>query len=661
MSSVTGHAVHLERPERSRNAKAQARHRAKRKAYIEQLEQTVTKLQMSLGLSHDDVSVLPPPLIRIRELEQENGRLLKDNEELRRMLADTGRSPETLRRNLQPTYPDNSARVHDSRANDYKRKKYGGESDGGYMSPGDTPPQIHEPIRPPPLTIPQSMTHHYPYTSSNQHALSGSSSLFSLHASPAFQMPNTPSGSSATSSPPFSPAQMQEPLHSPVEHRPSPMTGTQNMTNYSSRTGHYSQVKVEEDSYVTQHGHYSLPPPTESYSHNGANNNGMDGNTLDFETLGIHDLHGTMISPGSIVDTLGEEAVFYHIWAAVKQTLDERASRRIPNDSLVKASLERFLYEIADVILCRVDGPHFTFVDPRKHRDTYSMVRNAQRLIALFGEKDIPKGKIVVNIPATIEGLMAAQELENKHRIHTNLYLVSSFLHAAACAEAGATTITVPVGRLLQWYERKRKATFGDLSTHPGIEAIQSYLEYFKLHGIKTKVMGSGFRSLSEIASLTGLDAICISKDQADGFTGCQIGISTSSTGPSPPAQLRARQAQYPTNLLSSHSGLMDAMSPETRAMVTSMLYSSLGEMKCQMDKLEAIVEKEVIRQFKLKTLDLKTLYHALEKQPYKYKGSRGEAPGGQEIKKLRTKRTQASDLGIEENSSAGHDIDDVF
>lgn len=39
MSSVTGHhsTALSERPERSRNAKAQARHRAKRKAYIEQV------------------------------------------------------------------------------------------------------------------------------------------------------------------------------------------------------------------------------------------------------------------------------------------------------------------------------------------------------------------------------------------------------------------------------------------------------------------------------------------------------------------------------------------------------------------------------------------------------------------------------------------------
>jgi hypothetical protein len=55
MTQINGQRIsHLDsedKPERSRNAKAQARHRAKRKAYIEQLESTVTKLQTSLGKS----------------------------------------------------------------------------------------------------------------------------------------------------------------------------------------------------------------------------------------------------------------------------------------------------------------------------------------------------------------------------------------------------------------------------------------------------------------------------------------------------------------------------------------------------------------------------------------------------------------------------------
>ncbi|KAI1784418.1 hypothetical protein LXA43DRAFT_855774, partial [Ganoderma leucocontextum] len=75
-----------ERPERSRNAKAQARHRAKRKAYIEQLEHTVTKLQSVLALSPDHVAAIPPSLMWIRELKQENELLHREVKELRGQL-----------------------------------------------------------------------------------------------------------------------------------------------------------------------------------------------------------------------------------------------------------------------------------------------------------------------------------------------------------------------------------------------------------------------------------------------------------------------------------------------------------------------------------------------------------------------------------------------
>lgn len=54
--------------------------------YHVQLEQTVTKLQSVLALSPDQVAAIPPPLMRIRELEQENELLHREVEELRRQL-----------------------------------------------------------------------------------------------------------------------------------------------------------------------------------------------------------------------------------------------------------------------------------------------------------------------------------------------------------------------------------------------------------------------------------------------------------------------------------------------------------------------------------------------------------------------------------------------
>jgi uncharacterized membrane protein YccC len=87
-----------------------AHHRAKRKAYIEevrlspflfpvvsripQLEETMTKLQRVLGqFTFEQVAVLPPPLAKIRELEAENARLMHENYDLHRTLSDTTAGP----------------------------------------------------------------------------------------------------------------------------------------------------------------------------------------------------------------------------------------------------------------------------------------------------------------------------------------------------------------------------------------------------------------------------------------------------------------------------------------------------------------------------------------------------------------------------------------
>ena len=50
---------------------------------------------------------------------------------------------------------------------------------------------------------------------------------------------------------------------------------------------------------------------------------------------------------------------------------------------------------------------------------------------------------------------------------------------------------------MLEMYERRRKTVYPDPSKHPGIETVQSILAYFKLHGIRTKVIGTRFRTVS--------------------------------------------------------------------------------------------------------------------------------------------------------------------
>jgi len=183
-------------------------------------------------------------------------------------------------------------------------------------------------------------------------------------------------------------------------------------------------------------------------------------------------------------------------------------------------------------------------------------------------------------------------------------------MHAAACAEAKATALSISVGPLLDWHERKRKpARYQSLPTHPGIHTIQAIAAYFKLHGIKTKLIGTDFREVSEIALLGELDAISLSQEQIEILRWSSLSL----TAATEEASLRARQAQYPTVLLQSKGGFMASLSAETRTMIAATMYVTLGKLKVQMEALQEVVEAEVKHQLRMRTTDLATLYQQEE------------------------------------------------
>ncbi|KAI0342375.1 hypothetical protein BDW22DRAFT_191350 [Trametopsis cervina] len=179
-----------DRPERSRNAKAQARHRAKRKAYIEQLEQTVVRLQNALSTSPDQVASLPPPLVRIRELEQENVQLSREVEELRREL-------EARNARLRPDidHRHHAFAPYDDRPFDReaKRRRAMQMPDEPYLLTNNQLPS-------PPLSTASSLTpytHTVPAPMNHQRSPTTTNPMTSSYG--LYHMPETPSSSTASS------------------------------------------------------------------------------------------------------------------------------------------------------------------------------------------------------------------------------------------------------------------------------------------------------------------------------------------------------------------------------------------------------------------------------------------------------------------------------
>ncbi|RDX52796.1 hypothetical protein OH76DRAFT_1416481 [Lentinus brumalis] len=72
---------------------AQARHRAKRKAYLAQLEHSVESLQSTLGIIPGREYETPPLVVKVRKLERENEALRRELYDLRRRNQANGHAP----------------------------------------------------------------------------------------------------------------------------------------------------------------------------------------------------------------------------------------------------------------------------------------------------------------------------------------------------------------------------------------------------------------------------------------------------------------------------------------------------------------------------------------------------------------------------------------
>ncbi|OAK94056.1 transaldolase 1 [Phaeosphaeriaceae sp. SRC1lsM3a] len=175
----------------------------------------------------------------------------------------------------------------------------------------------------------------------------------------------------------------------------------------------------------------------------------------------------------------------------------------------VDATLDNLLVQFGKEILKIIPGKVSTEVDARFSFDTEASVKKALRIIDLYKEQGIGKERILIKIASTWEGIKAAEILQSKYGINTNLTLMFSQVQAIAAAEAGAFLISPFVGRILDWYKASTKKEYSK-EEDPGVKSVQAIFNYYKKYGYKTIVMGASFRSIGEVTELAGCDYLTI-------------------------------------------------------------------------------------------------------------------------------------------------------
>ncbi|KAF7350391.1 Transaldolase [Mycena venus] len=170
-------------------------------------------------------------------------------------------------------------------------------------------------------------------------------------------------------------------------------------------------------------------------------------------------------------------------------------------------AMDRALVQVGVEISRIVPGRVSVSVDPRIAYDTLAMIQKGETLIALLEELGVPRHRILMKIPATYEGILAAHALEHPSTglsIHTNMTLIFGRVQAIACAQAGVSVISPFIGRVKDWWDAQGGSPSQELSQHPGILLVQNIRSTYSAHGYggTTQIMAAGFRAVEEIVEL---------------------------------------------------------------------------------------------------------------------------------------------------------------
>lgn len=175
-----------------------------------------------------------------------------------------------------------------------------------------------------------------------------------------------------------------------------------------------------------------------------------------------------------------------------------------------RAAMDRLAVNFGVEILKLVPGRVSTEVDARLSFDRDGSIARARGLIELYEQAGIDRGRVLIKLASTWEGIQAARVLEAEG-IHCNLTLMFSFAQAVACAEAGVTLISPFVGRILDWYRKAEGRDSYPPAEDPGVRSVTRIYHYYKRFGYRTSVMGASFRNVGEILELAGCDLLTIS------------------------------------------------------------------------------------------------------------------------------------------------------
>ncbi|KAG6918476.1 hypothetical protein DXG01_014103 [Tephrocybe rancida] len=214
------------------------------------------------------------------------------------------------------------------------------------------------------------------------------------------------------------------------------------------------------------------------------------------------------------------------------EALHYATSRPGSLEAQTELACDYLLVQVGIQILNIIPGRVSVSVDPRLANDTDAIVAKGRKLISVFEEFGYPRERVLIKIPATYSGILAARTLETSPKpIHTNATLIFGVVQALACAQARITVISPFIGRVKDWWAaRYAQLHNGEtqpalpLSQHPGILLVRDIRSAFSEYGHTTTVMAAGFRVVDEVVEVGkygqkgGPDILTLQPELLDGL-----------------------------------------------------------------------------------------------------------------------------------------------
>jgi transaldolase len=201
-------------------------------------------------------------------------------------------------------------------------------------------------------------------------------------------------------------------------------------------------------------------------------------------------------------------------------------------DGKVALAIDALAVNLGSSIASIVPGFISTEVNPKLAFDKDASINRGRRIIQMYKEKGIEKERILIKLPATWEGVLAAEVLQ-KEGIQCNLTLIFSFVQAVACAQRGATLISPFPGRVLDWYKAKEGRTEPTApEDDEGVILCKRIFNYYKKFDHSTICMPASWRpsrgpgyELDEILALAGSDRMTIPAPLLEKLSGSEDAV----------------------------------------------------------------------------------------------------------------------------------------